>query len=437
LAGRSPSVSRGMRQLVSAFLERYLNLTVIRFVAITFLVMGLLNLAIACWTSKGGRTIYGSYAGGDYSTFYIAGTILNEYPSDRLYDFGLQSKLLHSLFTDIPAKEELPFINPPFFALLFRPFSLLPYISSYLAWVAVSTSLYVAGFMLIQKTLYAIPSNASKIGLLLALSFEPFLVECLIGGNSSAFGFFAIALALHFERLGRLTESGMAFGFCLYKPTFLLLILPMLLVARRAKTLLGVVISGVFLAGVSLLALGWQPCTDYMKILLRISHTSWNVAEVFRTFKYVDIISFFRLLLGGVTPFTWVIIFIAVLVSIPFLIDVWWKFNRFDEDRRDLVWACTLTWTAIFNLHFAIYDTILVVVAILLTANVLYRYSRDTAAVPTPAFRGLIVLLYLAPWVSQHMALFIRFQIFTVVIAATGLYQLLLARASNVITGRN
>lgn len=434
--GPSLPVSRIIRQLVSAFLG-HVELLVIRFVAITFLIIGLVCLVLACWTAEGGINIFGSHAGGDYSTFYVAGTILNQYAPDRLYDFGLQSKLYHSLLPDIPATVELPFINSPFFALLFRPLSLLPYIPSYLAWIVFSTALYVTGLALVRKTYHAIPLHASKIALLLALSFEPFLIECAIGGNSSAFGFFAIALALYFERRGMHIASGMALGLCLYKPTLLLLILPMLFVARRVKTLMGFVISGSSLAGISFLTLGWQPCFDYMQILLRVSRGIWNAEVLFRTWKYVDILSFFSLLFGGVTLITWFSVLIVVLASIPFLIDVWWKFNRLEEDRRDLVWACTLTWTAFFNLHFAIYDTVIVVVAIVLTVDVLYRYSSNSALALPPAFRVLLVLLYVTPWISQSIARFVGFQIFSTIIAATGWYQLLLSRAREVGTINN
>ncbi len=49
--------------------------------------MTILNFVIGVWTSAGGRNIYGSWAGGDYSCFYIAGKILNEHSPSKLYDF--------------------------------------------------------------------------------------------------------------------------------------------------------------------------------------------------------------------------------------------------------------------------------------------------------------------------------------------------------------
>ena len=170
---RHSSFTGKIGQSCISYFNRYLELPVIRFVTITFLIMAFVNLAVICLTQKGGMTIYGSWTGGDYSTFYVAGTILNEYPPIRLYDFQLQSRLLHSLLPNIPGTAELPFINPPFFALLFQPLSLLSFIPSFLAWVVISICLYIAGLALIRKTLLHIPANVSIITFLLAISFEP------------------------------------------------------------------------------------------------------------------------------------------------------------------------------------------------------------------------------------------------------------------------
>ena len=429
MAIRFSSVAQDIRLCCSALIGRYLKLPVIRFIAISFIIGGLLSLTVACWTSKGGVNIFGSWVGGDYACFYVAGTLLNEHSPDQLYDFHLQNRLLHALLPSIPATAELPFINPPFFALLFRPFALLPFTLSFLAWILFSIILYVWGFLLIRGTLSAIPQEASTISLLLALSFEPFLMECAIGGNTSAVGFFAIALALYFYRRGFLTLSGMALGLCLYKPTFLLLVMPMFVLARRIKVLQGFFIAGIFLAGVSCLSLGKQPCLDYLHIFGGVSHMSLGTKSVFRTFNYIDILSFFRLLPGGSSPIIWASALAAVFVPVFYLIPLWWRLDRLDDSRKDLVWACTLTLTTVLNLHFAIYDSIIVVPAILLTANVLYRHSSRTgAAALTPLFRLLIVLLYLTPWLTQQMAKFLGLQIFTLVLAATGAYQLFLAR---------
>ncbi len=428
------SVAQDVRRRCSAYLARYLEPPVLRFAAISIILLAILNLWIACQTSQGGRTIYGSWLGGDYSAFYVAGAVLNKYSPDQLYDFNLQSKLLHSFLPGIPASEELPFLNPPFFALLFKPLSLLPFLPSYLAWILISTGLYISGLLLILKTLPAIPAHVRSLVLLLAISFEPFIMESAFGGNTSAFGFFALALAIYFEHAGRFTLSGVSLALCLYKPTFLLLILPMLMFSRRTRTIVGFLSGAAVLAGISLISIGKQSSLDYLNILLGASAKSLSTRAVFRTFKYTDIFSFSRLLFGNFKAMYWATITITAVSSLPLLFQRSWKTANLNHKRKDLVYACTLTWTTVFNVHFGIYDAVIVVLAILLTANVLYQSSDKHSTALSPGFRTMVILLYIVPWISQYMAMVLRVQLFTLVLAAAGAYQLFLTWRIEVIS---
>jgi hypothetical protein len=424
------------RKFWSVFSDRYLNLSFIRFTTITIILIGILNLVIAFWTSAGGRNIYGSWAGGDYSCFYIAGKILNDHPPDKLYDFRLQSELLHSLLPKISFTEELPYMGPPFFALIFKPLSRLPYMVSYSAWMLVSVIMYIFGFKLLWKTLDSMPPKTSKVALLLALSFEPFLMEDVFGGNSSAFGFLAIALSLYFGHLKKDLLSGLSLGICLYKPTFLIVILPMMVIARRTKILLGFSICSIIMIFLSALTVGFETCIQYMRFLLGVSTTTLRGEEIFRTWKYVDIFSFSRLLFGTISPAVLILIVIASLVPFIFLIKLWWKLNSLNKSSQELLKASAITLTIIINLHFGFYDSVILVLSILLTVDVLYRNSIvQNSAELTPGFKALLVSIYIFPWISQPVARITGFQLFTLAIAIMGIYQILLARAYSKLTG--
>ena len=418
--------SRAYRNRTSVFLARYLEPQVIRFVTITVLVIGSINLIIACLTIDGGRNAFGSDAGADYSCFYVAGSLLNSHPADHLYDFDLQSELYHSLLPGIPKEQEIPFVNPPFFALPFQLLSLLPYLTSYLVWIALSSVLYVAGFALIRGTLNSLPAADFKISLLVAFSFAPFLLETAFGGNSSAFGFFSVALALYYERRNKQLASGMALALCFYKPTLLVLLLPMLLIGRQFRALLGVAIGGTALAAVSILMVGWDSSLRYVQMLLNLSQMTSGADDVFRTWKYVDLMSFSRLLLGTESPFALVVVLVPTLIVGVLLIKAWWSIDDGGRNRRDLIWASTIAWTLVLNLHAGIYDSILVVASMLLTAGVLYERATDPSAALLGPFRWLLVLVYVTPLFSQHVARLVGFQPFTLILAAAAAYPLYL-----------
>jgi len=174
------------------------------------LAVYLVALLVSFATSVRGRTIFGPYLGADFGAFYIAGKIFNAESPARIYDAELHQQLYQAEFPDAPPDSHLPYVNAPFFILPFTLLSRLPYSWAYLCWVVLSVALFVAGFTLVWKTLDGIPADAWFVSLLLGISFMPFLVECLAGGQTSAIGFTCLAVAISSERRRRQIVSGLA-----------------------------------------------------------------------------------------------------------------------------------------------------------------------------------------------------------------------------------
>jgi hypothetical protein len=415
--------------------DRYLNPFFIRFTAITIILITIISLVIAFWTSAEGLNIYGSWTGGDYSCFYVAGKILNDYSPSKLYDFSLHSELLHSLLPNISLDKQLPYMNPPFFALIFKPLSCLPFMISYFIWILISVAMYTFGFAVFWKTLDSMPLKTFGIAILLALSYEPFLIETVLGGNSSAVGFFAYALFLYFRHLKNDLLSGFSLGILLYKPTFLIIILPMVLIARRARILLGFTICCIIFFFLSAQTVGLETCIKYMRLLIGFSTMASGPEEIYRTWKYVDIFSFSRLLFGTISPTIFISIILASLAPVIFSIKMWWKLNSLNKSCQEMLIASSITFTIIINLHFGMYDTVILVLSILLSINVLNRdctnqYPSDC----TSGFTILLVSIFVFPWISQHVARITGIQLFTLVIVIIGGYQVLLTRIYSKIT---
>ncbi|HEU5118530.1 MAG TPA: glycosyltransferase family 87 protein, partial [Isosphaeraceae bacterium] len=365
------------------FLNRRLERNKVRFVCLTMIGMSVVMLAAAVLGAKARQTAFGPSLGADYAEFYIAGRILNAYPHDRLYDLLLQDRLYHRLMPQAPLHESLPFAYAPFLACVFRPLALLPYTASYLAWLIISAALYGSGLVLLGKTVRRIPSSENSTGRLLAFSFSPFLMECWIGGQVSTIGFFWIALALHCEFHGREVAAGAALAVCSYKPTLLLLVIPMLVLGRRWKFVGGLLASGTILAVTSLIAVGWRGCLGYVRLLVGYTRGTTGKLEGFRLWKLVDLNSFWKQLLDHETNLPQVLFLASICVPLLILAHKWWRSGRFDDDRRKLLWASTLTWTLLANLYVGIYDSILIVLAAFLAADVQYRQeSPSTSTLP-------------------------------------------------------
>lgn len=253
----------------------------------------------------------------------------------------------------------------------------------------------------------------------------PFLVECLAGGQTSAVGFFCLALAISCEQNGRQLLSGLAVSVCAYKPTLLLLIVPMLVITRRYKTLLGFVAGCGLLALISLLAVGWQGCAGFINTLLYFTHASTSAASSLRSWKYVDVNSFSRLLLGHHSNLRWILTATSFLIGIPLLLRVWWQGDREKRDERNLVWALTICCTLVLNLYVGIYDSTLVVLSALLTVDFLYSRANNTQSSLPASYKFVLLLLYVVPWITQPVARLTGLQMFTLVLALLGSYQII------------
>ncbi len=79
-----------------------------------------------------------------------------------------------------------------------------------------------------------------------------------------------------------------------------------------------------------------------------------------------------------------------------------------------------VTATLVLNLYVGIYDSVLIVPALWLTAEEVYRRTGELAS----TFQWLLLVVFISPWISQFLAGSIGLQIDTLALLAVGGYQL-------------
>ena len=388
----------------------------IRFVCWAALLVSLTLVALSVVYAARQQQFLGHQPGGDFVTFYAAGTILNEYPHAKLYDLSLQYRVEHASLPAMTREFVDPYVNTPFLGWLFRPLARLPFLWSYGAWMAISSALYLGGLALLWPKGIG---SVSQIPFLACCSFLPFTIECLAGGQISALGFFAFALSTRWLRSGRLLAAGAVLSLCLYKPPLLVLVVPMLVIGRRWWTLAGFAAGAGVLGALSVAAVGYAGCASYVQALgLRAGLLTRNPSPL-ALFKFVDVHALFRLLLGvhlrGGQP-----IALVVAVAAVVYLAVRWARSRPGTRAADLLWAATIAWTLVFNIYVPIYDTILIVVTCLVMAGAVYGTGSETVRSDRDSFQGWMLALWVAAAVSQAVAAAARFQILTVVLVAIG-----------------
>lgn len=236
-----------------------------------------------------GSTLSGAPFGGDFVEFYNSGKILNEYGPNRLYDFDLQDELMREF---LPSGLTLPFVTPPYVAILFSPLARLPLWLAYLLWILISIALYVGAITLALR-LELLPR---RITLLVCLGFPPFFMLVIAGGQISAIGCFIFALWLYLSRRHRKLSAGAVLGLLLYKPTLVIFLLPALLFSRQFRMLIGfTVVSGLLLI-LSVWMIGPAGLIRYLAILREFN--SLVGLGYTRSAMHADLPAFIRQLFG-------------------------------------------------------------------------------------------------------------------------------------------
>lgn len=390
------------------------------------LIAGLIACGLSLYYGFRGETFMGRPMGSDFVQFYAAGKLLNQHQPERIYDDAYFSPLQHAILPAMSPTQMLIFAYPPVITQLFRPFALLPYKWAYCAWLIFSLALYAISLWLLFRDWAC--AGYRRTAFLLALSAPMYTLETWIGGQLSVIAFFAVVLFISCFEKRRPLVAGLALGLATYKPSLMAIPLAMMLASGCWRMMAGfcgssalLVLGSVATAGVS----GFRLWMVRMKVFAAIATT--NEAILRRT-KYVDLNSFFTILFGP-SSIERAVATIATSAAFLFLAWIWWRSRRQSHEVQRYLWAATLTWTLLINIYAPVYDTILLVPAAALVARSLASRSMQEQA----ELQVWLIVLWLAPWVTQSWADYLRLQILTPVLAGFGYWALTLARGNSVL----
>jgi hypothetical protein len=357
----------------------------------------------------------------EFMAFYTVGYVLNHSP-EILYDPESFNSTYHSLFPALPAGAKQLYAHAPFEAIAFRPFALLPFESALVAWQVFSLVLFGLGFTMVWRASDSLPLGQLPLALLLMLSFRPVAVDSIARGQVAALTFFWMATALWCQRRRHNYWAGAALSLCLTKPTLLGLLILMLVVGSQRHILIGFGAGTAVLGAVSLMAVGWRGCTDYVAMLLRFGTMATGPRNSFLLSDYVDLNSFVRTALGGHGYWAMVVLGVVAAGILPGLIKLWRAGRRDSDVESSLTWAATITWTMLLNVYVAPYDTTIVLLGMVLAAGVLGSSSRGALLRPVVI---LCVLLYVVPWIPPvPLGADRTLQLYTLVLVGLGTHQI-------------
>jgi hypothetical protein len=142
----------------------------------------------------------------------------------------------------------------------------------------------------------------------------------------------------------------------------------------------------------------------------------------------MDLSAFSSLLPGGRSWFGISVLAVFVCCASVALAAAWRKSSRAKGRSSILLWAATITWGLVLNVYSPIYDSILAVIGIIITAAVL-KDSPDLRL--RRLFTGIWIVVLIASWVTVQVAQSTGFQMFTVLFALLGAVQIIAWRRMN------
>src|SRR6476646_927250 len=95
----------------------------------------------------------------DFTIFYSAARIIRQGSGSQLYDEATQLRVQREFVTGVTTRDgPLPYNHPPFEALLFIPFTYLPYCAAFVAWDLVNFAILATVALILRPELAVLRS---------------------------------------------------------------------------------------------------------------------------------------------------------------------------------------------------------------------------------------------------------------------------------------
>lgn len=338
----------------------------------------LLDVGVGAYLHRPEKTdAAGLIVGADFVQFYAAGKTLLAGKSDTLYQRGVQRELQHEI-TQTHLDGLLNFNQPPFVAIPFVAFALIPYLAAFAIYTVANLALLRSCLRLLGE-----PSGAT---LLVVLSWFPVL--CV--GSYGHYTFLTMLLVSGtyvLWRRGYFFSAGLLFSLTAYKPNLMLGVSVLFLLdwkrAYRALFGLGLGVSGLVLLCVIVLP---EASRSYVQTLTH-DFAALQAGSDSLFVKEHTIYVFWNALLGGHTGVVKVVTLLSQAAAVGAFVLLWRR-----KPRPEVAFAFSLILAFWLTPYVIIYDlSLLAISAILLwNANTELR----------PALKDYYLLFWFAPFLS-------------------------------------
>src|SRR6266516_3757151 len=203
----------------------------------------------------------------DFRQLYVAGYMVRTGHRTQLYDYAAQTYFQNTLVSN--DERALPFIRPAYQALMFVPFSLLPYRTAYLGFLLLNVLLLALAFLILQPRLRGLSRVWPGLPPALFLGFYPVALALMQGQDSILLLALLAAALVSLERNRDLTAGALA-GVGLFKFQIVVPIVLLFLLWRRWRFVKGFMFSAILVGLLSFITCGWAEMVVFVHSLLSV-----------------------------------------------------------------------------------------------------------------------------------------------------------------------
>lgn len=355
----------------------------------------------------------------DFTVYYTAARILREGRATALYDAATQQAVQWEFVTDTDLRRgPLPYIHPPFEALVFLPLTYFGYTTAFWLWNAVNLVLLALIAQLLRRSLPSLQAFPTWQWILAMLAFFPVLANFLQGQDAILL---LLVFVLAFRAFDReaLFLAGCWLGLGTFKYHFTIPLFIILVVWAGWRLLFGFAATCSVLAGLSLAIVGWRGVLQYPAY-------AWRVVSIPGHGQTPP--ALMSNLLGLATGWSWLqnigleLQIVVALASFCLLIVVA-AMRGFVANRRPfrLSFGCAIITALLVGYNTNMHDLSLLVLPLALLADYLLAQSLDRSRLQSllaPVLPLLISPLWIFLWLDWKklnlMALFLLWWLFAI-----------------------
>jgi hypothetical protein len=393
----------------------------------------LLVTAISTAKIMGPKTDLIGMPGSDLVPSYMAGDFVRTGHVDWLMNFPRQSAYQHQLRLDehLGPRRAGPWLNPPFYAWVFVPLSVLPFREAVAVWFGLNLLMTAAAVTLLATM---VPRGTSwkvwgLIGLLLVCSF-PYL-QVIASEQNGCLSLLLLCATVACWRSERGFAAGAIAGLLLFKPQLAAVLIAAMCVCLGWRAILGVATTAMALLAVTMLTMHGALYDYLTKLPAMLPWTS--IGGTFLWERQITWLGFWRLLFqhhaAGPTPLLvrmlWPIGAIAMAAVLGYAVI---RARRIGEASSDRLIAAVIGAMPVVMPYYMDYDLMLLAVpAVLLAAEAIREGGLDAIG------KWLIwgwMALYLWLFVNAGVADATRFNVLVPALAVMAVAQCIRALRS-------